>query len=357
MAYQFADGFDNYGNSYQLTAGYPWDTIIGGGTQLTSTADFQFAPPAPCPGGCLIISNSTSIRKNLSSNQSTIIMSFAFKLTTLPSSTPTDILAIWDAGTEQVGLSVSGSGVMQFFRGSVGGGTSIGTSTPPATIAAGVWYSVALQVVVGTGTAGSVQLFLNGAAVPVINSTGLNTSNTGNSFANQVSIGAGVNVGQGAIRYDDFFCFDGSGVTLNSVPSGPTRIVTKMPNGAGNYTNWTPTGLSSNWQNAAVQPPSTSDYNANNVSTTKDSYGMQISGLGVPPLFMLLRASLERDDAGPHTPSIFVRSATVDSSGTATAALGASYAWYDSVVVNDPATSSPWTGAGADAAQPGIIEG
>jgi len=354
MAYQFADGFDNYGNAYTLTSGYPWDTVSG--SMNTTTADVRFAPPGSLPGGSAQNSSGGAayLLKNLSSNQGTLVVGFGVKTTNLPSS-PTDIMHFSDAGTTQLTLAMTSTGGLQFYRGNLA--TAIGTLAPNNTITAGAWYGLAMQVVIAGGTAGSVQLYVNGNATPIINNTGLNTSADGNAFANQVAIGLINTNGQGIVKYDDFYCFDTTSGFLNSLLSGDARILTKMPASAGNYTNWTPTGLTNNWQNAAVTPPSTADYNANNVSTTKDSYTTQSASLAVAPYFVVARASLERDDAGTHNPSIFLRSSSTDSAGVVTPTLTSSYIFYDAVFQNDPATSSAWTGPGADNAQVGVIEG
>lgn len=355
MAYQFADGFDNYGNAFNMVSGYPWTTAGAG--WITSTADYRFAPPGSLPGGCLTeaTANPTTIQTSLSSNQGTVIVGVGIKIPTLPGSGVLDIIQLSDLGTEQIGLCVNSNGALQFYRGGAGG-TAVGTLSPNNTITAGAWYGTAFQATIATGTAGAVAVYINGSATPIINSTGLNTSQSTNNYCNQVSLGP-KNVGTSGLKFDDFYCFDSTGSYLNSLLGGDARVLTKMPASAGNYTNWTPTGLSSNFQNAAVQPPSTSDYNANNTGGTKDSYTMQLASLGVAPYFVLARASMERDDAGTHTPSIFVRSGSTDSSGVVTPALTSSYVFYDAVFQNDPATSSSWTGTGADNAQVGVIEG
>lgn len=357
MGYQFADGFDNYGNSYTLLAGYPWD-VAPNGASTTSTADVRFTPPSGLPGACMVNSGSGNVlRKILSSNQSTIIMSVGYKITALPGTTQgnlQEIVSVWDGSTEQCCLTVNSNGALQFRR-SFAPGTAIGAISANGTIVANAWNGLIVVIVV-SATVGSVQLFMNGNTTPVINSTGLNTSASGNAFASQVGLGGNVNSAV-LSHYDDFLCLDGSGTSLNSAPTTDIRIITKMPSGAGTYTNWTPNGLGSNFQNAAVQPPSTSDYNANNVGGTKDSYTTQVAGLQLAPLCMVLRASLERDDAGTHTPSLFVRSAGVDGAGTVTPALTSSYIFYDSVLINDPATGVPFLGPAADAVQIGVIEG
>lgn len=364
MAYQFADGFDNYGNAYVLTNGYPWDLVQN---VTTSTADFRFTPPGSLPGGCAVCASGTQnlVRKNLSSNQATIIAGFGVKFPALPAAGVTDFFDLWDVGGSQCCLTVNSSGALQFYRGNnspLGGGfapttAAIGSITANGTVAPNVWYGMAVQITVGAGTAGSVALYLNGSSTPIINSTGLNNSGSGNAYANQVSIGPSVTTLGNTTKYDDFYCFDGSGSSLNASLLGDARILTKMPSGAGTYTNWTPTGLATNWQNAAVQPPSLADYNANNVAATKDSYATQLASLAVPPYFVVARASMERDDAGPHTPSLFVRSGSVDAVGVVTPALSAGYLFYDAVFRTDPSTGLVWTGPGADNAQVGVIEG
>lgn len=353
MAYQFADGFDNYGNAFVMVAGYPWD-VAAGGNEVTSTADFRFTPPGSLPGGCVSMTGSGNIlRKNMSGNIVTLIVGVGFKLLTLPAAS-TEIIGFWDNGTEQCSLVVNSLGALQFFRGN-GVGTPIGTPSANGTVVANAWNGVAVQVTFN-GTTGAVQAYLNGAVSALFNSTGLNNITTANAYANQVSLGGNV-ASSPTIRYDDFYCFDTTGAAPNALLGGDARVLTKMSSGAGTYTNWTPTGFAANWQNASSTPPNIADFNANNTATTKDSYTTQVAGLGVAPYFVTVRASLTRDDAGPHTPSLFVRSGASDSAGIVTPALTSSYVFYDAVIQNDPATGSPWTASGADNAQVGIIEG
>jgi hypothetical protein len=361
MAYQFADGFDNYGNAFTMVVGYPWSSFNNVGNFTTSTADVRFPPPGSLPGACLSVSAATGswASINMSSNLTTIITGLGVKVASLPTGGTIQPIVDWydnTGGLPQVTLGLNASGALQFYRGSVSG-TAIGSISANNTITAGAWYGLAMQVTIDPA-AGSVQLFVNGNAVASINSTGLNTRNTANTYSNAVRIWGGVASGAGSpIKYDDFYCLDTTGGFLNALLGGDARILTKMPASAGNYSNWTPNGLGSNFQNVAVQPPNVADYNANNTATTKDSYTMQSASLGIAPYFVMARASLTRDDAGTHNPSLFVRSGATDSTGVATPTLTSSYLFYDAVFQNDPSTSAAWTGSGADNAQVGIIEG
>src|SRR6266436_4576164 len=69
MGYQFADPFDQYGNNYLLTAGYPWDTLSSAGVATVLNTDFRFTPPGSLPGGCCSVTQGNWIRKNLGSFQ------------------------------------------------------------------------------------------------------------------------------------------------------------------------------------------------------------------------------------------------------------------------------------------------
>jgi hypothetical protein len=362
LGYQFGDGFDHYGDNYNLTNGYPWDSVVGS-VNRTSLTDFRFAPPAGIPGGCLRFqSNSTGqwVRKNLgtfpgsSPNPATVFVLFGVKFLQLPNATG-NFLVFFDTNLFQDMLTLNPNGALQFQRGNFV--ANIGPATPNGTIAANVWYGMAVAITVDPSN-GSIQLFINGSSTPAISATGLNTRATANSQITQVAIGDSSNqIGQFEIRYDDFLCYDNLGGFLNALPGYDPRLFTKLPNQAGNYTNWTPNGLAANWQNAAVQPPSLANYNANNVGGTKDSYGMPPIGLITNPLVVIVRASLERDDAGPHTPNLLIRSGSTDGISAALPALASSYAFLDYVPQTDPNTTLAWTGPNADAAQPGVVEG
>jgi hypothetical protein len=250
------------------------------------------------------------------------------------------------------------NGALQVYRGDGNGNylvAALGSPTANGTIAAGAWYGMAMQVTFN-GSSGSFVLYINGSATPALNLSGLNTAPSGNNYASQVHIGNKANAAYGGSRYDDFYCLDTTGGFLNALVGTDSRIITKVPSGAGNYTNWSPVGMASNWQNVSQQPPNTSDYNANNVGGTKDSYALPSISLGTAPYAVIAQASLEKDDGATHVPSLLVRSGSTDGVGAALPALTSGYLFYQTVFQNDPATSAAWTGPGADAAQVGIEE-
>ena len=354
MAYIFSDGFDNYGNAYVFVNGYPWTSIASGGGAVSNTADPRFTTPSGLPGACVDITSNNYMRRNFGSNPVTVICGFGVKLSALPA-TSSEVVSFSDNGTMQCALWVDSTGALQFFEGS-GTGTPIGTITAGNVLTPNVWYGLSITSTFSTASVGALAVYINGSATPIISLTGITNAASGNSYANQVAIGSSQNTPV-ATEYDDFYVWDTTGTTQNTRPSGEVRILTKMATAPGTYTNWTHNGLTTNWGNVAVQPPSTSDYNSNNTATTKDSYTVASAGLTTSPYFVVVRASLEKDDGASHTPSLFIRSGSVDSTGVATSALTSGYLFYDYVPTVDPSTNSFWTGTGADAAQPGVIEG
>lgn len=351
--YQFADGFDNYGNNYSLTNGYPWDKVNG---VTVITSDYRFAPPPGAVGGCASGSGGNYLRKNLTSNQSTVIVGFGMKFTALPSSAQ-DFLYFWDNNNEQMGLAINSLGQLQFYRGNgqqPGSGgqplnTAIGSASPNGTIAANTWYGFVVQITISSSN-GSIACYLNGSSTPIISATGLNTSGDGNAFTNQVSVG-NVLGNLNSWRADDAFFWDTTGTTNNSIPNTDTRIITKVPNAAGTYTNWVPTPSgNANWQNVSQTPPNTSDYNSNDVSGTKDSYKTPVVGISMTPLCTVVRASLWENDAQTHNPSLMIRSNGTDIVGPALPTLTSSPLFYDQLF-------SGLTGPLADTCEIGIQEG
>ena len=359
--YQFADGFDNYGTSYNMVAGYPWSFIQGTATVVTT--DFRFAPPAGLPGGCVELNQNNYLRQNLIGNPNEMIVCFGFKTAALPASGETLMIYFWDSGASQCGLAITSNGALQFWRGDGNGNLKVAQIGPTSTaglVSPNTWYGFVADVVF-SNTVGSVSLYMNGGATAVIPLTGsLNTGPSGHAYATQCSIGPD-NSSTGLMKFDDVMMLDTTGAFFNSRPTTNTRIYTKVPTGIGTYTNWTPVGLTNNWQNAAVMPPSLSDYNLSNVGAQHDSYAVPLIGLTSSPLLVLVRGSLWEDDAQTHTPSLLMRTSVadggVDSIGAATTALTSAPLFYDTPFQNDPNTGAPWSGPNADAAQIGVVEG
>lgn len=122
---------------------------------------------------------------------------------------------------------------------------------------------------------GHHQIFIDGAIV--FDGT-LNTLGTGtiNSVSN-------IQIGRGGGLFDDFYFAtpDGHGV---DAPIGDASIFARIPSGTGSFSQWTPNGSATNWQNVKNIPFTSADHNDANASNLVDSYKVAVisgSGSGV----------------------------------------------------------------------------
>lgn len=345
-AYQFGDGFDNYQDSTQI---YDSTQLTNGGIVYASS-HARFPAPAGLTGQGVVVNQNSWARKNLLSNQATLICGIAFRFPALGTN-PEGFLAFEDANSTQTFIAVLANGSLQFYRATTS--NPIGSASAAGLIFPNVWYGLVIQVTINSST-GSVQAWLNGGASQIINSSGLNTQATGNAFAGQMRFGDFQNAR--AREFDDLYVYDTSGGTQNANP-GDSRIITKMPNGAGNSTQWTPSA-GSNWQCVDEIPPNDdTDYVSSSTAGQTDLYTTQSASLSsAAPNFVVTRRRHRKDDAGAHTDQSIIRSGSTNASSTAVA-VPSTYAFVDDIFVNDPNTAAAWaSGTAADAIQIGVVE-
>jgi hypothetical protein len=343
MAYQFCDIFANV-NSASLS---PWENTSGTITYGSQYA--RFAPPPNCLGGGVFLANDSYMRKNLASNQATFICFMSFGIPKLPPTQQSAIMALLDAGNAQCFLGVNPDGSLQLYR---GGFTATSNATAPSLITPSTKpiYGIEMRVTINN-TTGSVTVWLNGTQV--LNQTGINTRQSANNFANQFQIsgvsGSVGNSDQGL--YTDYVrVWDSTGTNQNTATGNDRRPVTKLPIGAGTFTNWSPVGLPTNWQCVAQNPPNTSNYVSTSTAGATDSYNMKVVGFLSAPSMVVARSYMQKDDGATRTYANGVLSGSSQGLGSpVTAASG--LLWVDSCISNDPATGAVWTGASADAAQ------
>jgi hypothetical protein len=349
MAYQLIDGFDDYDQSHEL-----WDAVEGGpGSPAYSSTYTRFPAAANCVAqGIRFATSGINMYKvkNLSGNFATLIFGVAVYFENLPNSGYAAFLGAQDNGVAQFSLSVSSNGALAVMEGY---GSTILASSGAGVVTSGRYYWIDVEITFNNG-AGSVSVYLSTPAGggALFTGTGLNTAPSGNNYANQVSLGQISSAID--LRADDFHCFDTTGSSLNSILGEGTRVYTKMPNGAGYQTTFTPNGASANWQCVDDVPP---DDDTTYVSAATfpltEGYAVGAAGFTGTPNAVIRRSRIRKDDSSAHTFQNGVRSGSTNALGTAVA-VGSSYGWTDSVFVDDPNTSVPWTAAGADAASPVI---
>lgn len=346
MAYQFTDTFDHY-NSAMLQAEDMWE-YVNNGPPVISSAYARFPAVGSYPNQGVYVPANCSMRKNLKTNQGSLIAFISFGAASLSAGNAPGgtVFAFLYNGTYLLIIALSQSGQLFFYNpdtDTVLAISAIGLIAPASLPNHGIEVAVTLSP-----TAGTVQMWLDGAVVIPLTS-GLNTTHGGNLYANQFALGEGSD--GGATFFTDYVrVWDNTGSYQNAPVGYDVRKLTKLPQGPGDLTQWTKNGGASNWQCVDNNPPNPSDYVSSTASGTDDSYSMGSSGLTGIPSQTVVKSYVEKDDANTRAIEIGVRSSGSNGLGSPYT-LGTSYVWVDTCISVDPATGSPPTAAAADAFQ------
>ncbi len=349
--YQFTDSFDHYNTAF-LNALSMYEAVNG--TATISSAYARWPAVGSYPNQGVYISGSNSyLRKNLKSNQGTLIAFRTYGCAALPPSNPDFIIGFLDVGTLQCFLGVTPLGALQFYTQSFTGlATAIGPASANGLIAPSSKPNHGIEIqVTFSASAGSVECYLDGALVIALTGS-LNTIKSANAYANQVQIGSG---GSGFSPTNGDYCdylrvWDSTG-SYQNVPVGyDVRKLTKLPQGAGDYTQWTANGAASDWQCVDDASPDGDSTYVSSAGLNYDSYAMGTSGLSGVPSQVVVKSYVRKDDGATRTLQTGVRSGSSNGLGSA-ATMGSTYAWVDGCISVDPATGSPPTAAAADAFQ------
>lgn len=335
-AYQDCDGFDNYN-----TPSLRWSVS---GSPVISTAYRRFAPPSGCPGQGIYLPTGASIKRAMASNASTVIGKFAYYPLAYPGGTYNATAMISWGTSYLTAVTFNSSGAIQLFTAWDSPYTTLRYTSGPGIIAPNTWYGIEVEMFV-SGTVGTLSVWVNGTQV--VTATGLVTDSNSTGYVNTVQLGDGA-IG---CYYDDYRLWDNTGSYQNAPAGVDSQLVTKLPSGAGAYTNWTPNGAAANWQCVDDNPPD-GDTTYVSCSTTgtagTDEYTMPTAGFTAAPLMVTARSCVRKDDSATRTLSIGVGGtigATVGSAYT----LTSSYAFTDACISLNPDTSGAWTAAAADA--------
>ena len=348
MGYQFADGFDNY-DTTAIRAAEMWETVSGSPTISSSYARFPAVGSYPNQG-VKLASGGGYIRKNLNSNQGNLIAFMSYG-GALPASGTLSFLQFQNAGVAQCSLGVTSAGALVFYQSNGAGGGILLASSSPGLLSTTTVPSHGIEIqVTFSATIGRVQVWLDGTVVIPL-TTGLNTiAAFGSAYANQVKVG--YCYGTGADVYTDYVrVWDNTGSYQNSPLGYDCRKLTKLPTGAGHYSNWTPLA-GSNYQNVNDNPPDAdTSYNSSTTGATVDSYAMGAASLTIPSMVVAI-ARIRKDDTATRTAQVGIRSVGGNDSISANVhAAGSTYAFISDCISLDPDTSLPPTGAAADAFQ------
>lgn len=287
--------------------------------------------------------------RSLGVNAATVVCGFAIKISSGISSGGY-LFGFGDSGTPQMNLYLNANGTVSVRRGT----TNLATSTDMIS-SAGVYQYLEFKVV--HSATGSYEVRLNGANI--LSASGVDTTNTANNYANQISFfnqtgqGTGGFSAGGAIDIDDLYVVDGTGSANNDF-LGDRRVDCYFPNGNGNSSQLSGSDGNSTDNYLLVDeatPNDDTDYVHSSTSGQKDTYSFpNMSHTPSAINGIQINMYAKRDDAGLRSICSVTRSGGADTDGSARA-LSSGYLLLSQISEADPDTTAAWTQSGFDAAE------
>lgn len=336
----WADGFDDYSTVSGFAGEY--ENFANTVMSISGAAGRR-------SGGALTMVNFADyVQKTLGGAYSELFVSVAMKPG--PLSQAFMPVAFYNGATAMVTLRVNTDGSISALRGDQFG-TVLGTSAA-ALIASNVYTHLQVRVVFN-GSAGIVQVRLNGATTP---SLSLTAQNTGGTSATSVRLSSAISWSGSQIYFDDFVVSDTSGSVANTW-LGDVRVDSYLPSGNGDLSQMTGSDGNSTDNYALVNAaaPSASTYTQGAVVGNEDLY--QVADIDHNPTTIygvVATAAALKDDAGTRAIRLHAKSGTTDARSAADITLGTTRQRVATVFETDPNTSAGWTKAGFNGAQFGF---
>jgi len=212
------------------------------------------------------------------------------------------------------------------------------------------WYYMELKVYVHS-TAGTIELRIDGDTV--LTETGVNTKTGSNDYNSEFSLGGHYMYCHA--DYDDLYFLDGTGSTNNDF-LGIVRVVSILPNAAGDSTQFTPS-VGDNYSCVNEEVTSGDTYVTSATSGNLDLYNYtDLSGITTGILGIQINTDLGLTDGTPFGLITECKSNGVTSDDSAQTVSGS---WYTKkrVMQLNPDGSVAWTPTTINAAQFGIKVG
>ena len=295
------------------------------------------------------ISTANTLTRTIGGTEATMFQSVALLAASLSfGTTARSFLRFLEGAAIHLSIHLTATGALALYRGDMT--TLLGTSSVLFT--AGSWSWFQIKVVIHD-TTGSVEIRDASGAV-LLALTGIDTRNAGTGFCDTVSLGINGNSSVLVTHdYDDWHVWDSTGSICNTW-TNDTRVDHKLPDGAGNYAQFTPTA-GANYTCVDEANHNTTDYVESLTAGHMDSYTFGDIGHSPPSIFAVLRTAVaQKDDAGARSLKLLTRRSAVDYVGSAITLNQGSYVRVVDVQETDPSTSAAWTQAGFNAAEFGI---
>ena len=260
-------------------------------------------------------------------------------LTALPAGKANIVTLSTPATVYLIALGVNSSGQIVVYRGSVGAGTLIATSSA-SVIQAAAWYHYEMEFTIHAST-GRVKVWINGDPTAVIDFTG-NTAGT-TSFSTIHLMSNSDNDGGGSLRVDDLLVYDNGGTMQGQI--GDQKVEVLFPSGNGSSSQLTGSDGNSTDNYLLVDDvnPDTTDYVGSATSGNKDLY--EFTDLSVTTGVIkgiMVNAWVARTEAGFKQMKPVLRQSGTDYDGTAKT-LPSSFTRFFWPYDSNPATSAAFT--------------
>jgi hypothetical protein len=246
----------------------------------------------------------------------------------------------------QATFQTNTNGTISVKRGN-GNGTLIGTSSTSVVLTQNVWCYVEFGLKCDA-SAGTVDIRINGTSV--LSLTGQNTKGSSTSI-----IGACQLLGPGITNYvQDIYICDSTG-SHNTGFLGDVQMPVSYANANGTYTAWTANGAASLYQSVNATTPADSTVFASD-STPTDRMSVSYPSTSVTGTIVGVAhvSRMEKSTSGTRTVSQVITNNGNDQVASAQS-LGTSYTYYQQISESDPNTNQPWTQAGFNTIQSGLI--
>jgi len=351
MSLIFMDGFDTYNTVSDLLAG-----------SFSTESAAGYVAGRTSPGRAVNLGGSNGygyITKTgfINTSVRTITLGFAASMSATTGNGPNLQVSFLDqSGSYYFTVTLASNGTIYAGSNAPGAlssgyGTSLGT--PVSDNKSGNWHYVELQAVSGPSLSCSFTMRYDGVNVLA----NRNLSFLGNQGWDGFQITtngtiANSTAGTGLLTHIDdlYFCDDqGTNVSYNTF-LGVCSIQTLFPTSAGTYTEFSPVPTNNqNWQNVSeASEDGDMTYNAASNVGAKDTFKSN-SSFTVSQTILAVQPKIlvRQDDTATRAMQTYLKSGTTEQGGTAQT-LTTTYQYDSDIYINDPHTSTSWTGNGVN---------
>lgn len=265
-----------------------------------------------------------------------MFVGFGFMLDSANLNSAISVLRLYEAQGATLHITLECNGSSRGWR--ILRGSTVIVDILPNVLFRDTWHYIELGVKIAD-SGGTVELRQDGATLASFTGDTKNGGTDG--LIDRIDLSG---IGLGSTYLDDVYINNEQGSAPDNTFWGDTRIFTSYPNGAGNYTQLTPTGSGTNWQNVDdVGAAVTTDYNSHATDGNKDTYTFQDLTVSVGTIRGVeIRMNAEKSDVGNKGIRSVTRRSSTDAFG-ADFVLSEDDAPYRQMYALDPIAAAAWT--------------